>query len=172
MRALFLSLTLAIASVGFASAQEQTTSDGRPPIICNQGALTTGLLCEGDFCDDISMRCTSFSREVRRTYWTNFVKTRFGTTAFCSMRGSENRGFMSGIACEGDWCDNVALQCTELQLFEPDFRRCVWSRSFSDEDDWQSWVSPFYYVVALDCSSDRHCDNKRVRMCRIKRRSR
>ena len=157
-----------------ASAQEQTTTDGRPPIICRHGALTTGLLCEGSFCDDVSMRCGPTVREVRATRWTPFVH-RPGSVgvAGCASRFGLNNGFMSGIACEGDWCDNVAIQCTELELFVPDFDTCRWGPWFSEEDEhggWQTWPSPFHFPIALECHYKDHCDLKRVRTCRLIRR--
>lgn len=178
MRTLLLSLAgfaLLLGAGAQAQTREQTTTDGRPPIICAHGALVTGMLCEGSYCDDVTLRCGANVREVRSTYWTNFVHRPGGAgRATCGDRFSSSgvRGFMSGIACEGDWCDNVALQCTELELFEPDWTTCHFSGWFSEEErhGWQTWPSPFHFVVALTCRGA-HCDEKRLQTCRLKRRA-
>ncbi|MBZ0218173.1 MAG: hypothetical protein K8F25_16575 [Fimbriimonadaceae bacterium] len=161
----------ALFAISAAQAQEQTTTDGRPPIICRNGALVSGLLCEGSYCDDITMRCDRNIREVRRHFWTRFVhRPGTGGLALCATRFGPTKGFMSGIACEGDWCDNIALQCTELELFEPDWDTCVTSDWFSEEEGQQTWPSPFHFPVSVECEYSNHCDRKKVRSCRLKRR--
>ncbi|WP_299860673.1 hypothetical protein [uncultured Hoeflea sp.] len=168
MRLLIVLLCGLFASIAF--AQEQTTSDGRPPIICPHGALANGLLCSGSYCDDITMRCSPNVRDVRRIFWTPFVHRAPGSgVAICSTEFGGTSGFVSGVACEGDWCDNVALQCTELDLFEPDFSSCFSSSWFSEEQDWQAPPTPFHFIVSMRCK-DTHCDLKRMRSCRLKRR--
>lgn len=157
-----------------ARAREQTTSEGRPPIVCPLGALTIGLLCEGEFCDDVTMRCSDTIRDVRSLYWTQFVHRPDGAPrATCGDRFSSTgvRGFMSGIACAGEHCATVALQCTELEIFEPDWTTCSKSDWFSEEAQhaWQTWPSPADFVVALTCKGA-YCDEKSVLTCRPKRR--
>ena len=167
-------LALGVTSAAKAQDREQTTTDGRAPVICPLGALTTGLLCEGSFCDDITMRCGRNVREVSDTFWTQWVHRKGSPgVAGCASRFGPRKGFMSGIGCEGDYCDNVALQCSELTLFEPDFDDCVTSAWFSEEEKhggWQTWPSPFHFVVSLECHYKDHCDLKRVKTCRLKRR--
>ena len=169
--ALIFCLCLLVVSDSTAQDREQTTTDGDPPVICAPGALVEAMLCEGSFCDDITIRCTASPREVRRTFWTRFVyHAGSGDTAVCGTPVAGPRGFMSGIACEGDWCDNVAMQCTELELFEPDFDDCVRTDWFSEEEGLQTWASPFHFPVSLRCWRRDHCDKKIINACRLKRR--
>lgn len=163
-----LFLFLFMAPIAF--AQEQTTSEEKPPFICPHGSLTTGLHCEGSYCDDISMRCDRNIREVRSIDWSHFASKLRIHIVYCSSGDiDERQGFMSGVACQGDYCDKVAMQCTTLELFVPDHDQCVNTPWFSEEQDWQTWVSAFHFPVSLTCRGD-HCDDKRLRTCRIKRR--
>lgn len=163
-RSLAIVLTFACAP---AWGQSMTTTDGGPPIICPQGFMTASLNCTGSYCDNITMTCSRNLREVTGLFWTRFVERDGANTATCGAAGGPD-GFMSGIACSGDYCDDIALQCTRLTLFRPDFTDCG-TVEFSEEQGVQRWPSVFHFPVSIRCSGT-HCDNKRLTACRLIRR--
>ncbi len=74
---------------------------------------------------------------------------------------------MTGIACSGDYCDNIQMECAELRDAVPDNADCRFV-DISEE------VSPSNHlimlgdqaIVSIQCSGT-HCDNKRIKYCRL-----
>lgn len=70
---------------------------------------------------------------------------------------------MTGLDCDGGWCDNISLACT--QVFGRSVGTCYWSGYYSEES------GPFqapggYYLCGMQCRGSR-CDDMRYYYCRL-----
>ena len=68
---------------------------------------------------------------------------------------------MTGIACSGSYCDNVAIQCTNIQYTTKG--ACQWTPFFSEETGYQ-YLPAGYYAAGLRCNGG-YCDNMSVLAC-------
>jgi hypothetical protein len=77
-------------------------------------------------------------------------------------------GIMSGVACDGRYCDNMALLCS--QTYYPYALR-FWGPFISEEAP-HSYVCPSNgFITALDCNG-RYCDNLAVECTALVNRGR
>jgi hypothetical protein len=138
------------------------TSEETPPIECPNGQALQGVDCTGDYCDNIAIYCETTGRISGWSTWLPYFSEE-GT-------GSANEGhcvsgdmWMTGLNCQGSYCDNLTMRCT--QLVGSWTGMCWWSDWYSEEQ------APFYasggtYIKGIECSGG-YCDNKRYRYCQL-----
>jgi hypothetical protein len=166
MRLAALLLILPLA----AQAQSFTLSEEDPPRTCAPGSIVASLGCSGDFCDNISLTCRPQPGRTARMFWTNWVESGGQALAACAEIDPDTDllppldGFLSGIACRGDYCDDISLHCTRFVGLMIDEPNCVTTRH-SDENRGVG-VAPGFAIAAIRCSG-RHCDNKDVTICPV-----
>lgn len=97
-----------------AMAQSLTVSEEDPPTTCARGSVVSTFTCTGRFCDNITITCRPVAAPVANTFWTNWVESGGNTTASCIAGDGTGSAYMSGIACRGDFCDDISLHCTRF----------------------------------------------------------
>jgi hypothetical protein len=139
--------------------REFTTSDEYPPAVCQVGDILGGVLCEGDYCDNVTPLCVENIPQpfpVRRE-WTPFISEE-DPPQLCS-----GNGFITGLACNGDYCDNISLECTIFRDFAPRDEDCFWTGRISEESGLVNFPAG-YYGVGVSCSGS-YCDNLSFYLC-------
>ncbi len=75
--------------------------------------------------------------------------------------GPKEKGVITGMACDGAFCDNLSVQCkrpTSGVLGD-----CFWTGWFSEEQR-QLDLLPGEYITGVECNHD-YCDNMRFYVC-------
>lgn len=79
---------------------------------CSSGYSVRGIQCSGDYCDNIRLYCSNSTFPSLTTsdyYWTDFASEEEGWVE-CDY------GYVvTGVACDGDYCDDIALRCTAVK---------------------------------------------------------
>lgn len=177
MRAFLLTLGLIfLFSVsGFAQV---TISDETPPTTCGN-KLITGLKCAGGFCDNLTPVCGKVVRNIYDIRWTQFVSDEGGAVASCNVSNPYERGdypngepaFITGLSCNGRYCDNIALECVALRDAFPESlggAKCRWTDWISEESPTLNFPKDFG-AISMACRG-KYCDDVRFFVCPIKAR--
>ena len=162
-------LTVSLNVPGFAAS----VSDETPPSSCGNG-LVAGISCAGSYCDNIKPICGPTGLHlIQDIEWTRFVSEE-GTGASCSVVNSNSKdgsgqpGFITGFACRGKYCDEIALECVGLADAFPSSSGCRWTHWVSEETPALRFPQR-YAATQMQCKG-RYCDNKRFFICPIRAR--
>jgi hypothetical protein len=104
-----LDLAAAIDPLGFLFRPE-VLAFGAPPISCNGHQVVTGVRCAGD-CSTLEVECHDYVDPLpfTSTQWRPF----FSEEAPNNRRECQGPNeFVTGMDCDGWFCDSVSLQCT------------------------------------------------------------
>lgn len=164
-------LHLALLLAALPAAMAQTVSEETPPVTCGN-RLMAGLHCTGPYCDNMTRVCGETAQRVLNFDWTTFhvSEERPSTLACFVPNDSRARGFITGFACRGNYCDDVALECASLVNFVPDIRDevCV-PTPFLSEENGRFEFPEGLFAVQMTCSGN-YCDNKRFLLCPMRNR--
>jgi len=133
MRSYTLVLVAALGCISArtpALADGGTTSDERPPVVCDPGRFLSRVECKGSYCDDITITCQNVPNvKLGFSYWSEFFSEENTGPAGCV-----GNFFIAGLACKGDYCDDVALYCVEITNLKPPHPNCSPpDQTFSEE---------------------------------------
>ena len=164
----------AVLVMGFAPAVH-AVSEETPPKTCG-ARLLSGIKCSGRYCDNIGLQCWPQVYNAYNWQWTRHVSEENGGQMNCNVTNPFERGdwpadepaFITGISCNGSYCDNVSLECVALRDHFPSFSGCDWTVSVSEERGRLNFPAG-RYAVAMKCSGS-NCDNKSFLLCDIRRR--
>jgi hypothetical protein len=140
------------------------TSDEYPPITVDTGYLIGGFRCMGDYCDNIGIGYRWLGDRSRGTpapdfgdtYWTPYFSEEPPNNA----RECPVGYWMTGISCQGSYCDNISIQCTRVFVAGG---ACEWGPKFSEEEMY--FVLPgSRYARGIACFGS-YCDNLSVKYC-------
>lgn len=144
------------------------TSEEYPPITVRNSFLIGGFRCSGSYCDNIGIGAEHiyFPDEqlwrIGDNYWTPYFSEEDSPWHF---RECADHHWMTGISCNGSYCDNISLQCTEI--FFSRRSACEWGPKFSEEDHW--FILPQgHFAVGIACFGS-NCDNKSVKHCLLEK---
>ncbi len=70
----------------------------------------------------------------------------------------------TGIACKGDFCDDVSLQCSHLPNLNP--INCIWTGQISEENGGTLHFVNGYYARDAACFGS-NCDNMSFFVCQF-----
>jgi hypothetical protein len=149
-----------------------TISDGTAPRSCGT-KLLGGITCWGSFCDNITLICgTATSSTAAPSYkiigdieWTERISEEEGIEG----RGCSDLRFISGLSCKGKNCDDVFLECVELDEAYPSGSDCMWTYPWVTDSKSPSNTVRFpkdFAAVAMACKG-RFCDDIRFKVCRV-----
>ena len=134
------------------------TSEEYAPITCDNGSLISQLHFSGSYSDMVRAYCKPTGASVASVAWQPYFSEEGSGTQLCP-----GGSWVSGVACNGSYCDNISLQCTYL------------AGSTASECDWSPWVSEesggilefpaHFYAQGAECYG-RFCDYMRFRICR------
>ena len=88
-------------------------SDGDGLQGCKPGEFATGLACRGGSCDDISLRCTKHTGTEESCDITDPISDGPPLSEFID----PTNGYVRGIICEGNNCDDKRLEICRLKQF-------------------------------------------------------
>ncbi|MEM6793375.1 MAG: hypothetical protein AAF725_05305 [Acidobacteriota bacterium] len=155
-------------------ALSDSISEETPPITCGN-QLLAGISCSGKFCDNIQPICGSGRYAIDDIFWTRFGSEEGRGEVSCEQGGPGERAYIAGLACNGKYCDNLALECVTLE------ERSRSRRSRRSRDcDWTDWISEErgslrfprgYAAVTLACRG-KYCDDKSFLICPVDDRGR
>jgi len=141
------------------------TSEEYPPIGCNgNNTLVNKAKCRGSKCDDIQWYC-EHSNGVRGSgqYWTGYFSEE-GASYGGNSRTCLPGYWVTGLSCTGNYCDNIALQCTQMNNISWSASSCYWTSWFSEEYGGLQTFPGYYYAVGAKCSGS-NCDNMSYYVC-------
>lgn len=105
-------LMLAFSAHAISTWTPYVSEEGSGTVSCNSGYAVRGLQCSGSYCDNMRLYCSNTGYPSMNTadyYWTEFASEEQGSV-FCDY------GYvMTGIECDGSYCDNVSLKCTAVR---------------------------------------------------------
>jgi hypothetical protein len=78
-------------------------SDETQPTTCSFN-LVSGILCEGSYCDNVSLLCQGTSLRKGDKFWVDYISEEHGA-AVCS-----GNSYMTGISCRGTYCDDISIE--------------------------------------------------------------
>lgn len=173
LRGALIALLGAAASAGAQSISEETQ-----PGTCGN-RLVAGVTCSGRYCDNMRLECGSGRHELYDIRWTPHVSEEGDATASFNVPNPWERGdwpagepaFITGFACKGSYCDNVALECVALKNEFPESlggASCRWTAWVSEETPTVTFPAG-HGAIRMQCRG-RYCDDKRFFTCPIKAR--
>jgi len=176
-RFLGLTASLLVLFLGF-EAPAQTISEETTPVSCGRN-LVAGITCRGGYCDNITPICGGFNQDVYDIRWSQFVSEENGGEVSCNVTNPFERGdwpagepaFIAGFACNGSYCDNIALECVALRNAFPESYggpSCNWTGWVSEETPTLRFP-PGQAAVRMQCRG-RYCDDKRFLVCPVRAR--
>ncbi|WP_434391227.1 RICIN domain-containing protein [Melittangium boletus] len=134
------------------------TTDGAPAITSGPAFLTHGLRCGGRYCDDVSLLNVESGFTHTNSWWTDGFSEEGNNERVCA-----NNGFVTGLSCASDYCDTIALRCSQLN--NGGVRAsCYWSEAVSDESGGTFVAPESMFLAGIRCSG-RYCDNKQLYLC-------
>jgi hypothetical protein len=139
-----------------------------------------GIICRGGYCDNVEPICGTSIQEIYDIRWSRFVSEEDGGEVGCNVPNPYERGdwgagepaFIAGFACNGRYCDNVALECVALRNAFPRSlggRDCVWTNWISEEGGGTLRFPNGTGAIAMRCRGS-YCDEKRFFVCPIQPR--
>lgn len=135
------------------------TSEEHPPLQCTTGRLIRGVECQGQYCDNIRADCVTAGVSIVESSWTSYFSEEGNGSA--DERTCAGNEFVTGIACDHDYCDNISLQCSLVTGRTKG--ACAWSGWFSEESG-PSTAPAGRFLAGVECDGS-FCDNKRYLYC-------
>lgn len=148
----------AAVALQFVSQWSTYTSEEYPPLTASNGQLISAMFCGGAYCDNIYLGYENVGVNYTWNSWTTYFSEEGTYWRTCD--GSNS--FMTGISCQGDYCDNVSLQCTVVSG-KTKTGYCYWTPYFSEEAGY-SYLPDGYYAAGLACSGS-NCDDLSILAC-------
>jgi hypothetical protein len=135
------------------------TSEEYPPLTASNGQLITAMQCRGSYCDNVALGYQNVpGLNHTSNSWTSYFSEEGTNYRICS----GNNVYMTGISCQGSYCDNVSIQCTAVTGKSK--TSCQWMPWFSEEQQY-SYLPPGYYSAGLQCRGS-YCDDMSILACR------
>jgi hypothetical protein len=136
------------------------------PAECPDGMAVIAAECSGSYCDQIRLRCDTLADPIGEAHWTYWVEA--GGDFFGNGNKSdatcEPNEWMTGIDCNGDFCDNVRIECSPTNRTEAN---CDWTDDWYSEEQGVYSAPPDFYLRGVRCQGA-HCDNKQYLICQTR----
>lgn len=191
-----IALGLAMAALSIpatASASSYWTNwvseeNGGPAAACNGTTeAATGAGCWGSYCDDTRLLCTTMPYGATvipsSAYWSEWTSEETDGTSTHTSAGwyaydadnyhvcdwSGTPGFVTGIRCAGDYCDDVSIQCSQMSTrwgrltYRVGATNCGWS-SYDSEEQGSIDFGADRFIAGVACSGS-YCDNLAYYVC-------
>ena len=158
----FVVWLLALGGPGQAWAQAcfwtDSFSEENPPSICPAGHAVKGIRCDGRNCDRKRLQCCRYMSGFDRTAsyrWSQWVsEERPG-------REVSRDEFVSGLACQGRYCDNLRIRYVRSERLQ-NSERCRRTAAFSSGAEEVCKAGEF--VAGLECRGS-YCAELRLYCC-------
>jgi hypothetical protein len=139
------------------------TSEEYQPVICDGNNAMNGFGSTGKYSDNIRMKCASSPNPnfwARSSSWSIYISDDGANYAGCAPGQ-----FITGFACRGAYCDDVAVQCTQM-LSLPSWSavNCHWVGPFSEENGTSNLFGTGWFAKSVRCTG-KYCDNMEFEVC-------
>lgn len=145
---------LAVVAVGPIS--EETGSK-----FCPNGYAIRGITCSGKYCDNKTLTCCRYlngqDNDVRGG-WAPRISDEPPNNFY-----TNNGGWIAGIACRGNYCDNISLNFFYTGKLR-NTGQCFFNLEFSEEKGYDQCPDN-HFVSGLRCNGP-YCDNIALYCCR------
>jgi hypothetical protein len=132
--------------------------------ICASGFAMQGLTCYGEYCDNMVLTCCPYlpnSDGNAYTEWSYWISEENPNNFYSSS------GFVNGIECNHDFCDNVRLSILHSPNL-PNLGQCQQLPAVSEESWKQSQqCQNGWFVAGMTCMGE-YCDDVSITCCRAK----
>jgi hypothetical protein len=115
---------------------------GHPPVACQPGDLVSGAWYTGPYCDNNYPLRADINLPIFSHSWSLYVSEEGMNYRFCL-----GNSFITGQACQGSYCDNTSVECTDTGGIR---NSCYWTSFFSEEQDGIILLSG-YYAARIQC---------------------
>ncbi len=162
--------------------------NGGPMTFCYSGdEAVKGFQCSGGYCDWVRLWCETLPYDIEVHYYnsSDFFSEEdsgIGRSTSEGWYGYDNSfshvcnyvgaaGIMTGISCQGSYCDNISVECaTPFTTFggvlEPvEMTDCDWTTPISEEDP-PLLLADNQYITGVSCTGA-FCDNKSFYACTL-----
>lgn len=140
-------------SQGFAFRPE-ILGDGSPPVSCNSHQVITGVTCTGD-CTNLQVECHDYAgMPFSARQWKAFISEEAPNNS----RDCPVGQYVTGMHCDGGWCDNVSIECTATPYAT---NGCFLSDPISNG----TFLAPVGTAIAGATCSGGYCSSMRFRVC-------
>jgi hypothetical protein len=143
-------------------------SEEDPAGLCSSTRLMHGFECEGSYCDDLRMDCTAMSGVQGESSWSDYFSEEGSYPADAHVCSPGE--WVTGMDCNGSYCDNVAVRCTEVRRASDNrlstATGCSWSEGRSEEDPAWSAGASNRFVRGVRCDGS-NCDNMSFYVCTL-----
>jgi hypothetical protein len=169
------------------------SDEGSPQTYCaNWNEAAVGFSCTGNYCDNVRLLCETLpfgaTLNPADDYWTSWFSEEDSGFESVTSAGwyahsgdnyrvcnpaNLNPGFVSGIQCSGNNCDNVKIECTRAVKWNGstnvymNVHNCSWSQTYSEESTGNSGAVDFganRIITGVKCEGSK-CDNMRFYVC-------
>jgi hypothetical protein len=140
------------------------TSEELPPISCTGTQLVRGIDCDGSYCDNVRIDCVSSGRTLGDVDATDFFSEE-GAAFGNNQRTCAADQWMTGISCQGNYCDRISLEC--MEIVGSIANDCQWTTPtrYSEEDPPFS-AGAGRFVRGVRCFNS-NCDRKEYFHCQL-----
>jgi hypothetical protein len=149
-----------VTNVATADYWTRMVSEETPPVSSAPGHLMSAFFCIGAYCDNIRIKNKRNGSTHGTSNWTSWFSEEGRSQRKCTGK----HRYVTGVACRGKFCDNLALKCTNV----PNKRKtnCYWTPWFSEERG-QMALRKGYFAAGMSCKGS-YCDSKRIYACNAK----
>ena len=121
-----------------------------------------GVECRGDYCDDKRLLTRETPCKLKWRWKTGYISEEVGiergvrrrNIAYCG-----DNALAVGIACKGDYCDEMAVHCANY--YDCDIGGPIYSTSYFSEEQHYRKCPAGTVVVGFKCRGD-YCDDLRL----------
>jgi len=135
------------------------TSEEYPPVSCPSGYVSDAMQATGSNSDNVGLHCGYIGRSAYGQAWSVYFSEEGVNWNACGT----NR-VMVGIACSGNYCDNVSIECASFSNVTRG-SNCYWTAWFSEEQQYDYLMSG-YAAVGLQCRGN-NCDDMSIYACPV-----
>lgn len=143
------------------SSWSPLTSEEYPPLTASNGRLISAMYCGGGYCDNVYLGYENVGVSYGSNSWTSYFSEEGSPNQ--NYRTCQGNSYMTGISCQGGYCDNISLQCTTITNRSRS-TDCYWTAYFSEEAGY-NYLRNGYYAVGVRCRGS-YCDDKSIYACR------
>jgi PKD repeat protein len=159
--------------VGLPNCSERKTlrvsEEGRGRVDCPQGYVVRGITCSGQYCDNKELICCKYMEGIddqANTWPSQWISEESGPrSGYAGNRYTRSDGFVIGLECHGQYCDNVRMWYVTTPNLTNTGRGCDFLPEISEEGGANEARCPDgYFVAGMSCRGA-YCDNIGLYCC-------
>ncbi len=158
--------------VGLPNCDEEATlrvsEEGTGRVDCPAGYVVKGIKCSGEYCDNKVLYCCKYMKGIdnqANTWPSQWISEESGRrTDYAGSQYTRTDGFVVGIECHGQYCDNVRMWYVTTPNLTNTGRDCRFLPDISEEGPNEARCPDGYFVAGMSCRGG-YCDNIGLYCC-------